>query len=286
MTLKKLFLSICRGFALITLTFIVGPGHRAWAQAIPAQPARPVVQATGDSASPQPSSAPPAMRNYVFLNEKQDMAHEGGKGSAPNDSTHQGVRMHGHWVIDIKDSDGTLAQHHEFENALVANGVDLLTGLLGGAYTHADYMVILQASPSTNGVCSTAANSPSQQCALIRTIATFPATYQCYQGGGAGGPGYPMNIPCFTGLTINYTVDPSGTLFTSMVLAGSFVATNSGTIGQVATGFASCISIPPSQCLGNFTFVPGIGNLSVATPPQITVNAGQLVQVTVTITFS
>ena len=178
-------------------------------------------------------------------------------------------------AIDIKDLDGTLAQHHEFENALVSSrsGPAWLR-LLGGAYTAADdAIVILQASPSSNGVCNTGASSPSQQCALIRTIGTFPATYECYQGGGAGGPGYPRNIPCFTGLTINYTVDPSSALFTSMVLFfSSFVATNSGTIGQVATGFASCSSssIPPSQCLGNFTFVPGIGNLSVATPPQIT----------------
>ena len=31
----------------------------------------------------------------------------------------EGIKVHGHWTIDIRNPDGTLAQHHEFENALI-----------------------------------------------------------------------------------------------------------------------------------------------------------------------
>lgn len=30
----------------------------------------------------------------------------------------KGIKAHGHWTIDVRNPDGTLASHHEFENAL------------------------------------------------------------------------------------------------------------------------------------------------------------------------
>ena len=35
-----------------------------------------------------------------------------------NNATHQGVKMHGRWVIDVRNPDGTLTAHREFENLL------------------------------------------------------------------------------------------------------------------------------------------------------------------------
>src|SRR3954454_12548557 len=29
-----------------------------------------------------------------------------------------GIKVHGHWTIDVKNADGSLASHNEFENAL------------------------------------------------------------------------------------------------------------------------------------------------------------------------
>jgi hypothetical protein len=31
----------------------------------------------------------------------------------------EGVQVHGDWVIDVRNPDGTLAHHHVFRNALV-----------------------------------------------------------------------------------------------------------------------------------------------------------------------
>lgn len=47
----------------------------------------------------------------------------------------EGIKVHGHWSIDIRNPNGSLASHFEFENAMVDGG-SLLTGLLnGGAVT-------------------------------------------------------------------------------------------------------------------------------------------------------
>jgi hypothetical protein len=42
-----------------------------------------------------------------------------------------GIIVHGHWTIDIKNADGGLAAHHEFENALEPSGASALAQLLG-----------------------------------------------------------------------------------------------------------------------------------------------------------
>jgi hypothetical protein len=34
------------------------------------------------------------------------------------DGPHEGIKVHGHWVIDVRNPDGSLVTHHEFENAL------------------------------------------------------------------------------------------------------------------------------------------------------------------------
>lgn len=43
---------------------------------------------------------------------------------------HEGIKIHGHWSIVIKNPDGSVASRHEFENALVSSGSDMLAQLL------------------------------------------------------------------------------------------------------------------------------------------------------------
>lgn len=35
---------------------------------------------------------------------------------------HEGIKVHGHWTIEVRDADGTLVTHREFENALTSSG--------------------------------------------------------------------------------------------------------------------------------------------------------------------
>ena len=59
----------------------------------------------------------------------------------------EGVRVHGHWVIDVRNPDGTLVEHRDFQNALTTGGAAGLT-----AYSTGDQ--ILVALLSGNGVAS------------------------------------------------------------------------------------------------------------------------------------
>src|SRR5215467_14514118 len=43
-----------------------------------------------------------------------------------------GIKVHGHWVIVIRDADGGIASRHEFENGLTSSGRSFLYGCLVG----------------------------------------------------------------------------------------------------------------------------------------------------------
>ncbi|HSP63214.1 MAG TPA: hypothetical protein VLQ90_09555, partial [Pyrinomonadaceae bacterium] len=38
----------------------------------------------------------------------------------------EGIKVHGHWTIDVRNPDGTLVTHREFENDLQADGAIVL----------------------------------------------------------------------------------------------------------------------------------------------------------------
>lgn len=61
--------------------------------------------------APQPSSVAAAPRNAE---------------QSPASGMNTGIRVHGHWTIDVLNHDGTLAKHVEFENALTLVGAEAL----------------------------------------------------------------------------------------------------------------------------------------------------------------
>lgn len=46
--------------------------------------------------------------------------------------THEGIQVHGYWTIEVRNPDGTVTAHREFENAVRAAGQDYLESLLTG----------------------------------------------------------------------------------------------------------------------------------------------------------
>jgi hypothetical protein len=204
----------------------------------------------------------------------------------PSDGT---IKVHGHWVIDLRNPDGTLADHREFENSLaVGQGGDtFLIGLLAGYYVPGDYGITLQGP-----ACTTAAPA---DCNIVKSISTMPGSFVC-------APGY--SAACGASLAYNFVLAPnSGS--TSIILSGSVAAPNTGTITTVATFYNACDSangyvttkppvlptgpstFPPANCVGsnNSANIDFLTATSSFTPLQVT-SAGQVVHVTVTITFS
>lgn len=49
--------------------------------------------------------------------------------ASPADGTAEGIKLHGHWIIEVRDPDGTVVNRREFDNALTECGAAALRGL-------------------------------------------------------------------------------------------------------------------------------------------------------------
>jgi hypothetical protein len=61
-----------------------------------------------------------------------------------------GLKIHGHWVVEVKRPDGTLADRREFENSYI--GGAYMGYLLGGTVVNVDTAILF--SSATNGAGS------------------------------------------------------------------------------------------------------------------------------------
>jgi hypothetical protein len=184
-------------------------------------------------------------------------------------------------VIDVKNPDGTLAEHRDFENTITGYGQELLIGLLSGYVVPSDYSIFL--GPANNGTVPCAVPQGYQGCGIVRSLTTLPASALC------------LYYTCFTSLTYTPTLVDSSATGSALVLAGNFTATQVGTISGVTVQYGTCpanlsavtalTTVSPSTC----STTPGSGGyrtVSSATIATVNVVASQIVQVTVTITFS
>jgi hypothetical protein len=185
---------------------------------------------------------------------------------AKDDASHQGVKVHGHWKIVVKNPDGSVAQTREFENSLTAGGALYLGQLLVGE-SQGQFGILLTTTGSS--IC------PSANCTLVPTTSAGIGIFYC------GSSTY----TCFPGMTTTLTGPP-----TAITLAGQMTAAYTGTITNVATYAYDCKDgVAPPTCAAyssqNLAENNPI-NFTATTVSAIAVNAGQIVQVTVTISFS
>lgn len=208
----------------------------------------------------------------------------GESGQKPAPGINQGMKVHGHWIIDIKNPDGTLAHHHEFENSIQYDGQNYLVGLLSG-YAAAGPMEIYFTGPS-NGTAP-CAGAQYNFCAIVTSTATQPGAFAC------------SVYYCAGGLTMTPTFGVGPTL----TLAGSITANEAGTVGQVGTGMNGCgqpgttyptaiSTVSPATCFAQTAVGYSNGSdfggtmtyTTLASP--ISVANGQIIQVTVVLSFS
>jgi hypothetical protein len=167
-----------------------------------------------------------------------------------------GIKVHGHWTIDLRNPDGTLATHREFENSLAPLGPSVLASNLAHQTVTGTWNIQLQGS-----VCSGA------YCTIYEDLDI-----------NAIGP----NV--FKGLTVS--APTSGPYNYALVLSGSFIAPTSGTVGAVATYVNTCTPFyAPSSCTYG-SFITVADSSFTFTFENIPVIGGQLVDVNVVISFS
>ena len=179
----------------------------------------------------------------------------------PSDERREGITVHGHWVIDVLNHDGSLASRHEFENALdTVLGPKVLVGLLARKAAPGFWRVILYGQ-GNNGPCGTDA-AP--------------------------------NVCTISESGVSYTADSKNLVVTAsadglkLILSGSVTAMRNASVSGVGTQTYACAaSNTPAAPCGNgsiLTFTGSSVGTGMAAP--VPVQTGQTIQVTVTISFS
>jgi hypothetical protein len=120
----------------------------------------------------------------------------------------QGVKVHGHWVIEVRNADGTLHVRREFENAFV--GQRILAYVLSGQAAMGGWLVVVSGGAEGGGLC----NSPfdARLCRMVEPTSSIGA-----------------DSWTFKNLTKTVTTN------FELVLHGSFVVANRGSITGVMT---------------------------------------------------
>jgi hypothetical protein len=244
--------------------------------------------------------------------------------AVPNSADQQGIKVHGHWVLQVKNADGTLGERREFDNSLVTSTAtsnlsgDQLLGLLlsgngapgdpaialvpsvpAGAKDASDYCIAGSIFPNENNNCYVLVTAQSglgnyffqpHQGGLTTTLSISPSLSWVLAGN--------YTIPSgLTTITFVQTLLPICVSTSSAAagiqennlnnLQGSATTRSADLSASACTKFTgqssgttlSSGSINDAVVIGTFT------STAVGGGPM-TVTAGQIVQVTVTITFS
>lgn len=210
------------------LAFAVIFGQCAFGQNQKSQDkAAPPTKASAQQAGEKPTSA--ATTPKVQTEETKGEASENtvAEEKPSSDGSHEGIKVHGHWTIEVRNPDGTLVTHREFENSLVSGGTFVLTNCLVNGCPQTPWSVLLVPAAS-NTICS--------------SICTLPAT-----------------------ASITFLTSRQG-----VALSATVTAAAAGAISQVETSFGPAPT--------------GIFTIANITP--VAAAAGQIIQVSVLISFS
>ncbi len=227
--------------------------------------------------SPQQTAAPQAGEKQssaapIAKAQSQEAKGEASKSTVAEekptgDGKHEGIKVHGHWTIDVRNPDGTLVTHREFENSLVGggNGDKFLAQLLARQLSQGLWFVILFGVPQ---VCVQAGAPFDCEIGEPHSLATDPSGLS---------PSYQ-----FETLTVN--VNGS-----TLVLSGTAVAYQNGTITQTGTELNPCSTstAPATPCTyPTRTSLNGVIFTGVTLSSPLNIVAGQTIAVTVNISFS
>jgi hypothetical protein len=178
----------------------------------------------------------------------------------PTEARNEGIKVHGRWTIDIKNPDGSLVSHHEFENALDSFGAVRLAELLARQKSPGVWGIVLwQIGSGLRPPCPSYFNGA---CVIGEVGSTDPEAQ-------------------FKTMTVS--VPASGPHQGKLVLAGSATAEADGDIATVITQLGYCAgTVAPASCAAYRD--SGFTRKDFQTP--LVVNASQIIQVTVVISFS
>ena len=185
-----------------------------------------------------------------------------GEVAAAPGSPAEGIAVHGHWTIEVRNPDGSLVVHREFDNALQSRGNETIISILAREKVAGRWNVVVVGSPTPP--CR--GSSTDMNCSVSE--ATEPGTAP----------------DVFKTLTVTKAGTGDAA---KLVLSGRVTIANTTNINQVATNLKYC---SPTVSLADCATAPAstdnayitVANLLTTIP----VTAGQEVQVIVEISFS
>jgi hypothetical protein len=216
---------------------------------------------------------------------------------------HEGIHVHGHWTIEVRNPDGRLVSHTEFENSLVQlYGAESLTALLAGYAVPGGYRVRLASdSVKDTGPCTgTGQEGTDDWCVLVGSlISPEPAAFgdNFSQCGGTGfsspnGSTYPITAtgPCFP-----LSISTSGSAG-SLTFMGTAVASTAVNVTDVFLDPLVCpylvsavvggAAASPNSCATGSGAYPYQGLTHATLPTAVTISAaGQFISVNVQLSF-
>lgn len=205
-----------------------------------------------------PGGGVPPASTSQGLASPQSTAREG----VPTDGGFtQGIKVHGHWTIEVREPDGRVASRTEFENALVTAGASTISTFLSREISSGLWAVSVgDGMTGANGPCETSTGT---------AIDCFIAE----AGSSKTDPYYSKTL----------TLSTPGSGFE---LSGTATAQRNGTINLVRTRNSACASTnaPASPCSDS----SGSGTIitEATLSSAVSVVDGQQILVTVTLSFS
>lgn len=169
----------------------------------------------------------------------------------------EGIKVHGDWTLVVRNPDGSVAARHEFKNALATHlgGDRLLAELIGGTAVVGQWTVALFTTPIA------ACNTNNAPCQITESASPNAANSR----------------------DLTRTVPTTGPDARKLVLRGSVRIPSDATIGTVQTDLTNCgANVTPTACVS----ATGVGFSQRVLTGGVPVVAGQLVEVTVVISFS
>ena len=209
----------------------------------------------------------PAATKPVAATAKAEPVRTAEPAAKPPGGPQEGIKVHGHWVIEVRNPDGTLVARREFTNKLVSDGALALVRLLSRSSSVGRWVIDLDGGSSLS--------SPPSPCSGAQCVITE----------GTGAVLFASQVPIGTDLT----VVPNFALH-KLDLKGSGTVPANGTVGRVLTGLALCPDSVAPQSPCQYTGPTNGFVFTVANAPAdfafANVAGGQIVQITVTFTFS
>jgi hypothetical protein len=194
----------------------------------------------------------------------------------PQPSVGTGITVHGHWVLDLRDKDGTLIEHRDFHNSLTSSGALFLPAILGGRAIGVGMGVFALGGSDRYQLYPSNVNLFASQCQSLTVANT--------------------TVICIPGLSASYAASSSTP---NVTLSGQLTAAHAESIGLVGTLLGLCanigvdapVGITGTACAASANAAPGSGSgvlefTSAGLTTPLSMTAGQVLTISVTISFS